>query len=373
MTSMSNVELVATILKVILIPAVLMQSVPLMVWVERRGSAFIQDRLGPNRAPGPFGWTAAGLFHLVADAIKFFTKESFIPAQAHAGFFVLAPALVVVVALMAFAVIPIADDVLWDGISIPMSIARIPGGIVYVFAVSSMGVLGIILAGWSAGSKYPLLGAVRTASQMLSYEVSMGLSVTGVLLVFGTVELNLIVQRQALPFPWLPLPGWGIFYQPLAFVLFTVIGFAECNRAPFDLPESDSELVAGYHTEYSGMKFSMFYMAEYIAMMTYSSLIVTLFLGGWQIPYLPTEELRPMLKGLFASDTLGVLATAGLQVAAFVVKVMVFLWLFVWVRWTVPRFRYDQLMNLGWKIILPLTLVNLAVTAIVMALKGVAP
>lgn len=373
MNDVNMVWLVFTILKVILIPAVLMQSVPLMVWVERRGSAFIQDRLGPNRAPGPFGFTAAGLFHLIADAIKFFTKEAFIPTQANKFFFVLAPALVVIQSLMAYAVIPVADDLWWDGVRIPMSIARIPGGIVYVFAIGSLGVLGIILAGWSSGSKYPLLGAVRTASQMLSYEVSMGLSVLGVLLVFGTVDLNTIVIAQGQSFLGIPfIPGWGIFYQPLAFVLFTIIGFAECNRAPFDLPEGESELVAGYHTEYSGMKFSMFYMGEYIAMMTYSSLIVTLFLGGWQVPFIGTEFLQTKLGALLGAN-LGNLATVLVQVCALVSKVIFFLWLYVWVRWTVPRFRYDQLMNLGWKIILPLTLVNLALTAIVMALKGVTP
>ena len=367
MMEFNNVWLVATVLKVVLIPAILMQSVPLMVWVERRGSAFIQDRLGPNRAPGPFGFTAMGLFHLVADAIKFFTKESIIPTQANRVFYLLAPALVVVQSLMAYAVMPISDDLVWDNVQIPMSIAHIPGGIVYVFAIASLGVLGIILAGWSAGSKYPLLGAVRTASQMLSYEVSLGLSVMGILLIYGTVDLNKIVQGQT-PNPF----GWGIIYQPLAFVLFTVIGFAECNRSPFDLPEGESELVAGYHTEYSGMKFSMFFMAEYIAMMTYSSMIVTLFLGGWQLPFIGTEALRNAFFPIVGSN-LAHLATALCQMATFAVKVSFFLWLFVWVRWTVPRFRYDQLMNLGWKVILPLTLVNLAVTAIVMALKGVAP
>lgn len=367
MMEMNTTYLIATVLKVVLIPAVLMQSVPLMVWVERRGSAFIQDRLGPNRAPGPFGFTAAGLFHLIADAIKFFTKESFIPAQANVTFFLLAPALVVVQSLMAYAVIPIADDLWINNVQIPMSIARIPGGIVYVFAIASLGVLGIILAGWSAGSKYPLLGAVRTASQMLSYEVSLGLSVLGILLVFGTVDPNLIVQRQT-AMPW----GWGVVYQPLAFVLFVIIGFAECNRSPFDLPEGESELVAGYHTEYSGMKFSMFFMAEYIAMMTYSSMIVTLFLGGWQVPFCSTEFLAGKFHVLLGGDFAN-LAAMLCQIVAFVTKIAFFLWLFVWVRWTVPRFRYDQLMNLGWKVILPLCLANLALTAIVMALKGVTP
>ena len=361
------------LLKVVLIPLMLMQAVPLLVWVERRGSAFIQDRLGPNRAPGPFGFRAAGLFHLAADAIKFFTKEAMIPAQAHKFFFVLAPAVVVIQALMAYAVIPIADDLVLPAGTIPMSIAHIPGGIVYVFAIASLGVLGIILAGWSSGSKYPLLGAVRSASQMLSYEVSMGLSVLGILLIFGTLDLNRIVQEQGQLFGLIPIPRWGLIYQPLAFVLFTVVGFAECNRSPFDLPEGESELVAGYHAEYSAMKFSMFFMAEYIAMITYSSMIVTLFVGGWQIPYLPTDTLRHaliVLIGPSMGPTIGPLIVAALQILAFVLKLAVFLWLFVWVRWTVPRFRYDQLMNLGWKVILPLTLANLAVTATAMAVWG---
>lgn len=361
--------------KVIIIPAMLMQSVPLLVWVERRGSAFIQDRWGPNRAPGPFGFRAAGLFHLIADAIKFFTKEAIIPTQAHVPFYLAAPIVVVCQALMAYAVIPVADDVIWrfaDGgvATIPMSVARIPGGIVYVFAIASLGVLGIILAGWSSGSKYPLLGAVRSASQMLSYEVSMGLSIIGLLLVYGTLDLNRMVQLQGQLMPIVPIPAWGMVYQPLAFVLFVVVGFAECNRTPFDLPEGESELVAGYHAEYSGMKFSMFFMAEYIAMITYSSLIVTLFVGGWQIPYVPTETLAPALAKILGANV-GALATALCQIVTFVVKISFFLWLFVWVRWTVPRFRYDQLMNLGWKVILPLSLANLAVTAVFMALKGV--
>jgi NADH-quinone oxidoreductase subunit H len=363
-----NIEILAALIKVVLFPIMLMQSVPLLVWVERRGSAFIQDRLGPNRAPGPFGFKAAGLFHLIADAVKFFTKESFIPAQAHKFYYVLAPALVVIQSLMAFAVIPVADHILIEGYDIPMSITEIPGGIVYVFAIASLGVLGIILAGWSSGSKYPLLGAVRTASQMLSYEVSLGLSVLGVLLVYGTLDLNQMVREQGHLIAGV-VPGWGLVYQPLGFIMFWIIGFAECNRSPFDLPEGESELVAGYHTEYSAMKFSMFFMAEYIAMITYSSMIVTLFVGGWQIPWMPTEALRPVMSGIFGVS-LGALATALCQIVAFVVKVAFFLWVFVWVRWTVPRFRYDQLMNLGWKILLPLTLVNLAVTAVILALKG---
>jgi NADH-quinone oxidoreductase subunit H len=351
--------LIATLAKVVVFAGALMSAVPFLVWVERRGSAFIQDRIGPNRAE-VFGFRFAGLLHLVADAIKFLTKESFIPAQANPLFFVLAPAIVVIQSVMAFAVIPIADDVVVGGVTIPMSIARIPGGVVYVFAVASLGVLGIILGGWASGSKYPLLGAVRAASQMLSYEVSLALSVMGALLIYGTLDPNDIVRYQGHLYAGI-VPMWGIVLQFPAFLLFLVTIFAECNRTPFDLPEGESELVAGYHAEYSGMKFSMFYMGEYISMITMSSLLVTLFLGGWQVPWAPTATLVAAL---------GMWGAMAVQVASFVVKVAFFLWLFVWVRWTVPRFRYDQLMNLGWKVILPLSLANLTITAVWLCWKG---
>jgi NADH-quinone oxidoreductase subunit H len=352
-----QIELIASLLKVVVIAGALMSLVPLVVWVERRGSAFIQDRVGPNRAD-ILGFRAFGMFHLLADAIKFFTKETFIPAQAQPFYYLAAPAIVVTTALMAFAVVPLADDIIINGVRIPMSIARIEGGVVYVFAVASLGVLGIMIGGWASGSKYPLLGAIRTASQMLSYEVSLGLSVVAVLLIYGTLDLNEIATKQGhllLGF----IPAWGVLMSPLGFVLFLIVGFAECNRTPFDLPEGESELVAGYHTEYSGMKFSMFYMGEYIAMMTFSSMMTTLFFGGWQIPWLTTATLTRLV---------GPVLTPLLQIGAFVTKVSFFMWLFVWVRWTIPRFRYDQLMDLGWKKVLPLSLVNIAVTAVGVAL-----
>jgi NADH-quinone oxidoreductase subunit H len=354
-----TVEQLAMVAKVVIIPVVMMQSVPLWVWVERRGSAFIQDRLGPNRA-SIYGFTFFGLLHLVADAIKVFTKESFVPSQAHKVYYLVAPGVVLVSALMAFAPIPIADDVTFGTHLIPMSIAQVDGGIVYVFAVASLGALGVILAGWAAGSKYPLLGSLRTAGQLLSYEVSLGLAALGAFLVYGSLDPNEIVRAQGETLGGL-VPLWGILVQPLGFILFLVAGFAECNRLPFDLPEGESELVAGYHTEYSGMKFTMFYMSEYIAMITFSSLVVTLFFGGWQVPWLSTAKL----VGL--SGHLGAMI---LQIGAFAVKVAFFVWLFIWVRWTLPRFRYDQLMRLGWQAILPLSLVNIAVTALVMALVG---
>ncbi|MBI4863087.1 MAG: NADH-quinone oxidoreductase subunit NuoH [Candidatus Riflebacteria bacterium] len=344
--------------KVIVIPVVLMQAVPLMVWVERRGSAFIQDRLGPCRAQ-VLGFRFWGLLHLLADAVKVISKESIIPTRANRFYFLLAPILVVVTALMAYAVIPVADTVTWSDAKgrheIAMSAAQVDGGIVYVFAIASLGVLGIMLAGWSSGSKYPLLGALRVASQMLSYEVSLGLSLVGALLIYGSLDPNEIVRSQGHLFLGV-VPWWGILFQPIGFILFLVVGFAECNRTPFDLPEGESELVAGYHTEYSGMKFSLFYLGEYVAMMTFSSLLVTVYLGGWQVPWLPTQRLVALGGPLLA---------AGLQIGAFVAKVALFMWLFVWVRWTVPRFRYDQLMRLGWKVILPLSLANIAVTALV--------
>jgi len=353
------VEPVAMVAKVVIIPVILMTSVPLWVWVERRGSAFIQDRLGPNRA-SICGFTFFGLLHMVADAIKAFTKESFVPSQAHRFYYLIAPGVALVSALMAFAVIPISDDLMVGTHRIPMSIAQVDGGLVYVFAMASLGVLGIILAGWAAGSKYPLLGALRTAGQMLSYEVSLGLAALGAFLAFGTLDPNEIVRAQGGTLAGV-VPLWGILVQPLGFILFLVAGFAECNRLPFDLPEGESELVAGYHTEYSGMKFAMFYMSEYIAMITFASLVVTLFFGGWQVPWVSTIRMVSVI---------GPLSAMVVQIGAFAVKVAFFVWLFIWVRWTLPRFRYDQLMRLGWMVILPLSLANIAVTAFVMALVG---
>ncbi|MBI3890735.1 MAG: NADH-quinone oxidoreductase subunit NuoH [Candidatus Wallbacteria bacterium] len=354
-----EIPYIAAVLKAIAFPVMALNMIPVLVWIERRGSAFIQNRIGPNRANiGSF--TFLGLLHPFADAMKFMFKEPFRPENAHPVFYFLAPALVVIPSLMALAVIPIADHVWVQGHEISMSVTELEYGIAYVFAVASIGVLGIAIAGWASNNKYSLLGGIRSTAQMISYELSLGLSVLGVLLIFGTLDLNELARGQG-ALLWGVLPKWGVFLQPVGFLLFVVACFAEANRLPFDLPEGDSELVAGYHTEYGGFKFSMFFMGEYVSMVTLASLIATLFFGGWQVPWMTTTALDAHL---------GELGRTLSQIAAFAVKIGFFLWLFIWVRWTLPRFRYDQLMRLGWKVVLPLALVNILVTALVLLLAN---
>ncbi len=336
--------IVSTMGKLAVVVSALMGTVSVMTWVERRVSALIQDRWGPNRV-GPFG-----LLQPIADGIKFIMKEDITPADAHKPIYTLAPALALVPALCAFAVIPFGPTIELLGRRIDLVIVDLNGGILVAFAAASLGVYGIVTAGWSSRSKYSLMGGLRSAAQMLSYELALTLSVMGVLLVAGTLRPMAIVEAQGGWFwNWNAFRGGG---QPLGLLIFLVAGYAETNRLPFDLPEAESELVAGYHTEYSSMKFAMFFMAEYINMTTSSALAVTLFLGGWQVGVpLPFEGW----------------SLAILQILAFVVKVGFFLFLFVWVRWTLPRFRYDQLMNLGWKGLFPLALANVMLTALLVA------
>ncbi len=330
--------------KVLIIVNVLMGGVAGMTWVERRLSAVIQYRLGPNRV-GPFG-----LLQPIADGIKFMMKEEVVPAEANKLIFTLAPALSLVTAMCAFSVVPFGPTVELFGREIALVIVNVDGGILVALAATSLGVYGIVMAGWSSNSKYSLMGGLRASAQMISYELALLLSLIGVVLVSGTLRPVEIVAQQAGWF-W----NWNVFggWQLLGFVIFVVAGYAETNRLPFDMPEAESELVAGYHTEYSAMKFSMFFMAEYINMITVSALAVTLFLGGYQLGF-PVP---------FSGWPLWIL-----QILAFVGKLAVFLFVFVWVRWTLPRFRYDQLMALGWKGLLPLALANLMFTALLVAL-----
>ena len=336
------------LVKIVTVFSLLMLCVSIMTWVERRLSAIIQYRLGPNRV-GPFG-----LLQPIADGLKFIQKEDIIPADAHKLFYLLAPALAVVPALCAFAVIPFGPTVTILGKTIDLVILDLDGGLLWAFASTGLGVYALVLAGWSSNSKFSLIGGLRSSAQMISYELPMALSVASVVLVAGTLRPTEIVAQQAGSFlHWNILKGgWQIF---LGFPLFIIAGYAETNRTPFDLPEAEGELVAGYHTEYSGMRFAAFFMAEYINMMTTSALGITLFLGGWQVG-LPMRWLPEPGWPLW-----------GLQILAFVAKMAFFQFLFVWVRWTLPRFRYDQLMNLGWKGLLPLSLANLAATAILVA------
>ncbi|MEN9722935.1 MAG: NADH-quinone oxidoreductase subunit NuoH [Pseudomonadota bacterium] len=364
----ANAELVITAVKAVLVAVALLQVVPLMVWLERRGSAVMQKRLGPNRI-GPLG-----LFQGIADGIKAVFKEDNPPAHVFKFYYRLAPVVALIPAYMTFAVIPFASSITIGGITISFQVADLNVGFLYIFSVASLGVYGIIMAGWSSNNKYSLLGSLRSSAQMISYELSLGLSVVGLLMIFSSVRLGDIVRQQGevlMQLGPVAIPKWGFFVQPVGFLIFLVSAYAETNRLPFDLPEGESEIVAGYHLEYGSMHFALFMMAEYINMTVAAALTVTLFFGGWQmIPGLPA--LHQFLVGHFslvglAADGLRVLFEFG----SFALKTAFFLWLYVWVRWTLPRFRYDQLMDLGWRVMLPLALVNIFVTGVLIYYKVV--
>ncbi len=330
--------------KIFLIVNGLLMSAAYLVYFERKISAWIQNRIGPNRV-GPLG-----LFQSFADVFKLLMKEDIIPALADKKFHFIAPIISIGVAMAVYAVIPFGDSFVVGGKEILMTVA--PGiniGLLFVLAMSSVGVYGITLAGWSSNNKYSLLGGLRSAAQMISYELSMGLSLIGVLMLAGSLNLTDIVHAQA-------GGKWNIFLQPLAFIIFLVASFAETNRTPFDLPEAEPELVGGYHTEYSGMKFGLFFLAEYANMVTASAMMVLLFLGGWEVPFLYEQLAIPAGSPVLAAVQFGVFAA----------KLVPILFFFIWVRWSIPRFRYDQLMNLGWKVMLPLALANIIVTGVVM-------
>jgi len=335
-------------------------------WVERKGSALIQDRIGANRA-SVFGFAGLGLVNtLLADPIKFLTKEDFIPPQGDRWLHLLAPCMAFFPALVTFAVIPFGDVLILGGRVINLQLAELNVGILYIFALTSLSVYGIVIGAWASNNKFALLGGVRGSAQMISYEIAMGLSVMGILMIYGTLDLQEIARAQgALLWGW--LPAWGIFLQPVAFLLFFTASVAETKRIPFDLPEAESELAAGFHTEYSGGKFLMFFAGEFAELVTAAALITTLFFGGWQVPFLlrygfhfPWEAVVPLPH----------LAVVVLQTAAFGFKVIFFCWLFVLLRWTLPRFRYDQVMRLGWKMLLPFALLNVVVTAVVVFIYG---
>ena len=324
--------------KVLLVFAATMLTVLIMIYAERRVSAFIQGRLGPNRV-GP-----QGLLQPIADGIKFLMKEDIIPDGVNKPIYLLAPVIMLIPALMTFAVIPFGSDITLFGRQIPLQVADVNVGILYVLALTSIGVYGIVLAGWSSNSKYSLLGGLRSAAQLISYELAMGLAVVSIILLSGSLKLNdIVADQQGYLF------SWNVFKQPLAFIIFLIAVYAETNRLPFDLSEAEQELVGGYHTEYSSIKFSMFFMAEYANMITAAALTVTLFFGGWDVP-------------LINETSLGIWGTV-LSVLSFILKMGFFLFLFIWVRWTFPRFRYDQLMKIGWKVMLPIALLNIFITA----------
>jgi len=330
--------LLFTILKMIIVFTVIMVGVAMLTLAERKISAWIQDRIGPNRT----GY--GGLLQPAADGLKNIMKEETYPDAAYTPLFILAPMLSFIPALITFAVIPFAAPLSTRWGIVEMSVADLPIGFLYVLAISSLGVYGIVLAGWSSNNKYSLLGGLRSSAQMVSYEIAMGMAAVSVLLLAGNVSLPAIVQQQQ-------SMGWNVFPLLIGFFIFCVASFAETNRLPFDLPEAESELIAGYHTEYSAMKFSMFFIAEYSNMVTASALMVTLFFGGWDIPGTQWDNTPPW-TGLKFLLTLGF----------FLAKLLFFLFLYMWIRWTLPRFRYDQLMSLGWRFMLPLALAYIVIT-----------
>lgn len=348
--------LLFSLVKIFAAFAVVMTMVAYAVLVERKVSAFIQDRVGPSRTRPFFAkylpvvgpaLTRWGIFQPLADGLKFILKEDFTPAHVRKTWFWIAPAAAMIPALMTLAVIPFGSTLGNQ----QMVIADLDVGILYTFGIVSLGVYGIVLAGYAANSKYPFIGGIRSSAQMISYEISMGMSVVPVFLLVGSLNLSEVIANQTGS-----LLNWHLFKQPLAFFIFMIAAFAETNRLPFDLPEAEQELVGGYHTEYSSMKFALFFLGEYAAMITVSAMMVTLFLGGWTLPFLGLDQP--------AATVLGGL----LHVLIFLAKVCVLLVLMIWVRWMLPRFRYDQLMNLGWKRFVPLALANVVVTALVLLL-----
>jgi NADH-quinone oxidoreductase subunit H len=415
--------------KILFMFLLIMGFVPLLIWAERKGSAFIQDRTGPNRA-AVLGIRLAGLVHPIADVLKLVFKEDVMPAERHRFLYAFAPMLVMIVAMSTYAVIPFGDYLQIGDRQIPLVVADLEVGMLYILAIASLGTYGVALGGWASNSKYTFLGSMRSTASMISYEITMALALLGLFLIFGSLRLTDIVAGQG-ELLWGWLPRWGVVVQPLGFLLFIAAVYAETNRTPFDMTERDSEIVAGYHTEYSSLKFALFFMAEYAHMVVAAALISVLFFGGYQIPWLP----RPLLEdqaGLLLTGTLiaggiaslwisalyfrrarrergwyndsrerepGFLGTLALlgglgmlaalllqpwtiapagasiyatlaQTGFFIAKVAFFAWLFIWVRWTVPSFRYDQVMRLGWQIMLPLGLLNLVVTAVWVAVAA---
>ena len=341
--------LMRTLIKAVIIVTMVMLSAAVFVYLERRVSAFIQMRIGPNRV-GPMG-----TFQPFADVIKLFMKEDVVPTAADGFFHRVAPIISLGITVAVFAVVPFGDPI--KGLTeIPITMGIAPDvniGLLYILAMTSVGVYGITLAGWSSNNKYSLLGGLRSSAQMISYELSMGLSIVAVIMATGSLTLPDIVHHQGGAWAgW----RWNMFLQPLGFIIFLVSSFAETNRAPFDLPEAEPELVGGFNTEYSGMKFGMFFLAEYGNMAMAGAFITLLYLGGWTLP-VPAETLG-------INDSPIILAIA--QFAVFIIKVLMVGVFFIWVRWSVPRFRYDQLMKLGWKVLLPLSLVNVLLTGIVL-------
>ncbi|MCE2485485.1 MAG: NADH-quinone oxidoreductase subunit H [Desulfurellaceae bacterium] len=338
----------------------------LLLWVERKGSAVLQDRIGANRAAifGKLPFNFGLINTLVADPLKLITKEDFIPPGADRVLHTLAPIIALLPILITFLVIPFGDVLVIGERTITLQAASLNVGLLYVLAMVSLGVYGVVLGGWASNNRWALLGGIRGSAQMISYEIAMGLSLIGVVLSFGTLDLQVISRAQGQLWGGV-IPAWGIFLQPVAFFIFLTAGIAESKRNPFDLPEAESELISGYFTEYSGMKQATFMLVDFVEVVVVAALVTTLFFGGWQVPFLVREGFQ-FPGGL--SIGLPSLLVSLLQVGAFTLKVIFFCWLQIMIRWTLPRFRYDQLISLGWKILLPLALVNVMATALVILL-----
>lgn len=317
-----------SVVKVLVVFTCMLLIVAYMTLMERKVLGHMQVRYGPNRV-GPYG-----LLQPIADGIKLFFKEDIIVPHANRIIYIFAPAVMVTTALVSYAVIPFGDSVTLLGQKVDLVVADVNVGLLYLFAISSLGVYGLVMGGWSSNNKYSLLGSIRSSAQMISYELPLGLSIVGVLMIAGSLSTVKIVEAQS--------KMWFIVYQPLGFLIYLISAVAECGRTPFDLTECENELVAGYQTEYSSMKFALYYLAEYAHILVVSSLVVTLFFGGWHGPLLP-------------------------PVVWFLIKVFIFIFFFIWVRATYPRFRYDQLMKFGWKVLFPLALLNIMITAVVIS------
>jgi len=339
MVNCLTIDWILLLEKFILIAIVILASLFVAMYetyAERKIAAFMQDRRGPNRA-GPFG-----ILQPLADGVKLFFKEEIIPSSSNKVLFILGPSLAMLTAMMTCAVVPWGGNLQLFGRTISLQIADVNIGILYVFAVVSLGVYGIMIGGWSSNNKFSLLAALRGASQVISYELAMGISLIALLMLTGSLSMKTIVEQQM-------QTHWNILYQPLGFLIFFICALAECNRTPFDLPEAENELNMGYHQEYSSMKLGFYLFAEYVNMFISSAIMATLFFGGYDVPFLNESSLAPNLAVIIG-------------VVAFMIKIGIFIFLFIWIRWTVPRFRYDQLMNLGWKKLIPLALANMLIT-----------
>ncbi|NBO37728.1 NADH-quinone oxidoreductase subunit NuoH [bacterium] len=359
----TNIGLVASIGKIALALVIALQVAPIMVWVERRQAAFIQRRIGPNRV-GLFGFRLFGLGQPLADTIKLLFKEDFIPQQANKFFYVLAPILPAVIGLVAIQGIPLGKEIIVAGHTIDLQPVNLNAGFLYLFAMSALGVYGVALAGWSSNNKYALLGGLRASAQMISYEIAMGLALLPMVFIYGTLDLQGMIAAQSDSLLFGFLPNWGIFLSPISFVLFVVTMFAETNRLPFDLAEGEAELVAGFLVEYGSMRWSLFFLGEYAMMFTLSALTTCVFLGGYEIPWLPHAQLVTLLTPIFTAEPATWVAAA-IGLGVLIVKVAAFMFLFVQARFTLPRFRYDQLMRVGWVYMLPVALLNLVVMALI--------